>query len=77
MSFEILIALGAQLFVQVVLLSFFYGRIVEKVKAIDLRVNRVERFIDSFLRGMIRVDFEPQFPQKLRGKLPNDPAAGG
>lgn len=71
----IYIGLGLQLIVQVIVLSFFYGRFVERVKAIDLRVDRIEKFIDSFLRGMIRVDFAPQFPAKLTGKYPgHDPS---
>lgn len=61
------LALGMQLLVQVILLSYFYGRFVEKVKAIDLRVDRIEKFIDSFLRGMIRVEFAPQLPREVRG----------
>ncbi len=69
MSPEFYAAMAVQLLVQVVLFAFFYGRLVAEAKAVRERVTRIESFIDSFLRGMIRVDFEPQFPARVRGAV--------
>lgn len=69
MGGEFYAAMGVQLLAQVVLFAFFYGRLVAEAKAVRERVTRIESFIDSFLRGMIRVDFEPQFPARIRGSV--------
>ena len=77
MSLEFYVTMAVQLFLQVVLFAFFYGRLVAEAKAVHERVTRIESFIDSFLRGMIRVDFEPKNPERVYGNLKREDKVKG
>lgn len=55
---------------QLLLLAFFLGKITESIKAmdrltsekfgfIDGRVQRIETFIDNFLKGLVKAEFDP------------------
>lgn len=58
MQWETLAALGIHLAVEIVLLSFFVGRLSQKVRDIDSRLGRVEKIIDNFLGGLVRAEFD-------------------
>jgi hypothetical protein len=65
---EMFVGLAAHLVLETLLLAYFFGRMSEKVSGLDSRVTRIEDFVDRFLRGLVRAEFEPEVLRREREK---------